>query len=104
MSTHPLLTLALAGLTFAAAAQTASAPPAAERKVLHVSFRSAESTIDPAKASDLYSRTITPHIFEALYQYDHLARPIKIEPLIADGMPQVSADFRTWTIKLKQGI
>ena len=103
--THPLLALVLAALSLAAAAQSAPATqPATERKVLHVSFRSAEQTIDPAKASDLYSRTITPHIFEALYQYDHLARPIQIEPLIADGMPQVSADFRTWTIKLRPGI
>ena len=102
MSTQHLLALVFTALSLTAAAQPAPSPT--ERKVLHVSFRSAESTIDPAKASDLYSRTITPHIFEALYQYDHLARPIKIEPLIADGMPQVSADFRTWTIRIRPGI
>jgi hypothetical protein len=60
----------------------------------------AETGFDPAKISDLYSRTVTPHIFEALYIYDHLARPAKIKPLTADGMPE-SADFRTWTVKVR---
>ncbi|MEO8059309.1 MAG: ABC transporter substrate-binding protein, partial [Burkholderiales bacterium] len=58
----------------------------------------------PAKVNDLYSRTLTPHIFEGLYKYDYLARPIKIKPLTADGMPQASSDFRTWTVKVKPGI
>jgi ABC-type transport system substrate-binding protein len=77
---------------------------AQERKVFNIAFASAETTIDPAKSQDLYSRAITAHIFEALYTYDHLARPAKPKPLIADGMPVPSADFRTWTVKIKPGI
>ena len=102
MSLKTLLTAALAASAVAAAAQTA--PAAIERKVLHLAFRSPESTLDPAKMSDLYSRTISPHIFEARYQYDHLARPIKVKPLVAAAMPEVSPDFRTWTIKIQRGI
>jgi ABC-type transport system substrate-binding protein len=102
------ITLA-AGLLLAgsACAQGASAPDggaAAPKKVFHFAFSSAETSLDPAKINDLYSRTITPHIFEALYKYDHLARPVKIKPNLADGMPEVSADFRTWTIKVRRGI
>jgi ABC-type transport system substrate-binding protein len=82
----------------------ASAQAPAATKVLRVAFSIAETTFDPAKIVDLYSRTITPHIFEGLYTYDHLARPIKIKPLTAAAMPEVSADFRTWTIKLRAGI
>jgi ABC-type transport system substrate-binding protein len=93
-----LPTLALA-LALAAGPAAAQAP-----KILRVSFNTAETTFDPVKISDIYSRTITPHIFEALYQYDHLARPAKIRPLTADGMPEVSADFRTWTFKVRPGI
>jgi ABC-type transport system substrate-binding protein len=74
------------------------------KKVLRYAFEVAETGIDPAKISDLYSRTLTPHIFEGLYFYDHLARPVKIRPLTADGMPEHSADFRTWTVKVKPGI
>jgi len=93
-----LLATLLAVVVSTAAAQT---PP---RKVLRVAFSTAETGFDPAQISDIYSRTITPHIFEGLYQYDHLARPAKIKPLTADGMPEVSPDFRTWTVKLKPGI
>ncbi len=77
---------------------------AAEPKVLRVSFRVAETGFDPAKINDIYSRSITPHIFEALYTYDPLARPIKIKPQTAAAMPEVSADYRTWTVRIKPGI
>src|SRR6476660_6386149 len=72
-------------------------------KVLRYAFEVSETSIDPVKINDLYSRTLTPHIFEGLYHYDHLARPIKIKPLTADGMPEASADFRVWTIKVRPG-
>jgi ABC-type oligopeptide transport system substrate-binding subunit len=68
---------------------------AEDKKVFRYSFRIAETGFDPAQISDVYSRTVTPHIFEALYQYDPLARPAKVRPLTADGMPQHSADYRT---------
>lgn len=81
-----------------------SAAQAPGPKVLRVAFRVAETGFDPAQINDIYSRTITPHIFEALYQYDPLARPSRVRPLTADGMPEASADFRTWTVRLKPGI
>ena len=83
---------------------TATAQEASPKKVLKVAFRTAETSLDPAKINDLYSRTITPHIFEALYTYDHLARPAKIRPQLARGMPAVSDDFRTWTVTVRPGI
>jgi ABC-type transport system substrate-binding protein len=105
------LTAAMAAAAFGpmlpaapAAAATAAGGAAAGPKVLRYAFRVAETGFDPAKISDLYSRTVTPHIFEGLYTYDHLARPSKIKPLVADGMPQVSADFRVWTVKIRPGI
>jgi ABC-type transport system substrate-binding protein len=87
------------------AAAFAQAPAANEpKKILKHAYRVAETSFDPAAISDLYSRTVTPHIFEALYTYDHLARPAKIKPLLAAAMPEVSADFRIWTIKVRPGI
>jgi len=93
---------ALAALALPAAAQAPS--PSPERKVLRLLFQGAESSLDPARISDIYSRAFTAHIFEALYGYDHLARPAKLVPLTADGMPEASTDFRVWTIRLKRGI
>ncbi len=78
--------------------------PAAAEKVLRVSFPVAETGFDPAQINDLYSRTVTPHLFEGLYHYDHLARPAKIKPLTAEALPEVSPDFRSFTIRLKRGI
>jgi len=116
-----LLALATASLALAFSpaqaqpkAATGASAPAAERepikpaapgqKVLRYAFNAGETGFDPARIVDLYSRIVTTHIFEALYTYDHLARPARIKPLIADGMPEHSADFRTWTVKLKKGI
>src|SRR5688500_17793778 len=93
-----MLVAALAAL-FVSSAGAQAAP-----KVLRVAYNTAETGFDPARISDLYSRTVTPHIFEGLYQYDHLARPAKIKPLTAQGMPEASSDFKTWTVKLQPGI
>ena len=92
---------AAAALPAAAAAQPLGKPPL---RVLRYAFPIAESGFDPAQISDTYSRTVTAHIFEALYGYDHLARPAKIVPLVAAGMPEVSDDFREWTFTLQPGI
>lgn len=73
-------------------------------KVLRYAFRVAETSFDPAQVNDLYSRTVTPHIFEGLYGYDHLARPWKIKPVTAAALPEVSADYRTWTVRVRPGI
>jgi ABC-type transport system substrate-binding protein len=93
------LCLALAAGT--TGAQTASP---ATQKVFRYAFPIAETGFDPEQLSDLYSRVITANIFDALYTYDFLARPVKVRPNLADGMPEVSSDFRTYTVKLRRGI
>lgn len=78
--------------------------PSARPKVLRYAFQIAETGFDPAQISDLYSRYITAHIFDSLYNYDHLARPYKIKPATADGAPEPSSDFRVWTIRVRRDI
>jgi len=73
-------------------------------KRLRVTFRAAETGFDPAQVNDIYSRQVCAHLFDGLYQYDHLARPFLIKPRVAAAMPEVSADFRVWTVKLRPGI
>ncbi len=77
---------------------------AQQAKVLRYAFPIAETGFDPVQVTDLYSRIVTHHIFDSLYSYDHLARPFKIKPNTAAAMPEVSDDFRVWTIKLRPGI
>jgi len=93
-----------AALLALAAPAWAAAPRASGPTSFRYAFRVAETGFDPARISDLYSRTVTPHIFEALYFYDHLARPAKIRPLTAAAMPEVSADYKTWTMRIQPGI
>jgi ABC-type transport system substrate-binding protein len=85
-------------------ARTLSPSPTAPVKTLRYAFRVAETGFDPAQINDLYSRTVTPHIFEGLYGYDHLARPAKIIPVTAVQMPETSEDFKVWTVRIRPGI
>ncbi|WP_431100666.1 ABC transporter substrate-binding protein [Roseateles noduli] len=101
--------LAIAGANAGHAADGASAPAGAASsasapKVLRYAFRVAETGFDPAKITDIYSRSITPHVFEGLYTYDQLARPARMKPLTAAAMPETSDDFKVWTVKLRPGI
>ena len=73
----------LAGVAALAVMRRAGAG-AASRKVLRYAFAVAETSFDPAKINDLYSRTVTPHIFEA---------PLQLRPPGAAGEDQ-AADRR----------
>ncbi|MCI4430150.1 MAG: bicyclomycin resistance protein [Burkholderiales bacterium] len=87
-----------------ALAPTARAADDNPPRVFRYSFPAAETGFDPAQISDLYSRTVTAHIFDGLYHYDPLARPYRVRPNVALGMPEVSADFKVWTVRIKPGI
>ena len=91
-------------LRASALAATPTSSPAAGGNILRVPFPVAETGFDPSQVSDLYSRTVTAHIFEAPYRYDPLALPVKVLPLTAAALPEVSSDFRVWTIRLQRGI
>ena len=94
--------LALAALlALSGAALPGYAGPAS---TLRVSFPIAETGFDPQAAGDIYSTHVNRAIFDSLYRYDYLARPFKIVPNTAIGMPEVSADGRTWTIRIRPGI
>ena len=94
-----------------AAALLASPPALAQQhargadpgKTLRVMFPVAETGFDPQATSDLYSGHVQRGIFEALFAYDYLARPYKLVPQTAAAMPEVSADGRTWTIRIAPG-
>ncbi len=105
MKRRDLIAAATVAVGLPVLAQQPAAPsPAVGKKVLRYAFRVAETSLDPVKIIDLYSRTLTPHIFESLYKYDHLARPVKVKSLTAEGEPQSSEDFRVWTVRLRRGI
>ena len=96
-----LAALAVAGLLAAASLESAAADM---RKVVRTAFKSAESKLDPQAESDEASGTINDHIFDALLEYDFLARPAKLRPRTAVALPEVNADGTVYTLRIKPGI
>jgi ABC-type transport system substrate-binding protein len=86
---------------FAAACAFAAADP---NKVLRVAFPTQETGFDPVKVSDLYSNTVNEAIFERLLTYDYLARPAKLVPMIAETMPEITDNGKTYLFKLRRGV
>src|SRR3954468_5659260 len=84
------------------AVQAALAQP--DSKILRITFQAAETGFDPARVHDYYSGMIIEAIYDTLLTYDYLARPAKLVPRAAEAMPQVSADGKTYTFKIRKGI
>jgi ABC-type transport system substrate-binding protein len=94
----------LALIDAALAPQSHAADWADPAKVLRVSFPIDIGGLDPAGTQETYANMIQAKIFDALYVWDYLARPYKFVPSIATGMPEISADGRVWTIRIRPGI
>ena len=94
---------ALAAASVLAGGASRVAAQADPAKVLKVAFLVAETGFDPQASSDVYSNYVNRVIFDPLFRYNYLARPHRIEPNTAAALPEVSADGRTWTIKVKPG-
>jgi len=92
-----VLALALSGLA-------SSAMAADPEKVLRVVFSIAESSFDPQFSSDAPSDAIVHSIYEAMLDYDYLARPVQLVPRTLEAMPTVQDNGATYIFRLKKGI
>ena len=72
--------------------------------VIYDSYHTKIKSLDPATAGDTDSASLQGAVYEGLYAYHYLKRPLEVVPQLADGMPEVSADGLTYTIHLKRGI
>ena len=86
------------------APQAPAADWADPTKVLRIAFPIDVSGLDPAGTQETYASLVEQKIFDGLYVWDYLARPYKFVPSVATGMPEISADGRVWTIRIRQGI
>ncbi len=83
----------------------ASTPPAATgQKVYRYAFNASETGFDPVKTHDVYSATINDAIFEKLLTYDYLAEPPKLIPGLAEEMPKIEDNGKTYTFKIRKGV
>jgi ABC-type transport system substrate-binding protein len=64
----------------------------------------APNSLDPAHSSNHYANFLVVNLYDTLYRYKYLARPYQLEPNLAEGLPQVSADGLIYTIRIKQGV
>ena len=96
--------LILAVMVASIAPQGLAADWADPAKVLKVAFPIDVSGLDPAGTQEAYASVIEARIFDALYVWDYLARPYRFVPSVATDMPEISADGRVWTIRIRPAI
>lgn len=94
------LAAVVAGALASAPCALAAADPA---KVLHIATPDIEA-LDPQQYDDNPSFEVITAIFEGLYEFDYLASPVKLAPMTATGMPEITDGGLTWTVHVKPGI
>jgi len=99
MSASFRIVFALLAFAFAVPAGAADPP-----RVLRTLLTTAETSFDPAFASDAPSDTVIAEVFENMLDYDYLARPVKLVPRTLEAIPVSTDGGRTWTCRLKKGI
>ena len=63
-------------------------------------LRAEPSTLDPARVSDIYSRSVSQQIFDGLVQFD---QTLTVVPALAQHW-KASRDGLTWTFTLRKGV
>lgn len=67
-------------------------------------YSGAVKSIDPATCGDVTSASIQGNIYEGLYTYHFLKRPVEVICQLAQSMPLVSEDGLCYTIPIKRGV
>ena len=87
-------------LVLCAPATRAADAPRVLRTVLNI----AETSFDPAFASDAASDAVISEVYEAMLDYDYLARPATLVPRTLEAVPTTGDGGLTWLCRLKKGI
>lgn len=81
-----------------------AAPASAADKSLRLQMLSDVESLDPARAGSLSSLNTVAPLYHQLLTYDYLARPVRLIPYAAEALPRVSADGRTYTLRIRPGL
>lgn len=95
---------ALALAVIAAASAHLCEAAEAPARSLRVGIPWMPEVLDPARAPDMLTWYVLAGIYDTLYVLDPVARPAAIAASAAAALPEVSADGRTFTMRLKPGI
>ena len=104
---RPMHARSVAVLFAAAAFAIAVAPGASAAeppRVLRAMLQIAETSFDPQFASDAASDAVIAEVYEAMLDYDYLARPVKLVPRTLEALPTTTDGGRTWIARLRKGI
>jgi ABC-type transport system substrate-binding protein len=93
-------TLALLLVAHATTGAGADASP----RALRVGIPRIAETLDPAREPDTFAWYLTEGVYDTLYVLDPLARPAALAPSAAAALPEVSADRRTFTVRVRPAI
>jgi len=97
-----IVTLAAAGI---AGLPAHAASPADPNKVIRPVFEANDDGFDIIRTNNnLYSSWVGQAIFEPLLTYDYLARPVRLRPLTAEALPEITDDGKTYTFRIRKGI
>src|ERR1700687_5258208 len=100
-----ILALAFAALWSAAIIAGNSAYAAADpNKILHVAIEAGDDGFDPSSSANYYSGLIEEVIFDRLLTYDYLAEPVKLVPMAAESLPEITDGGKVFTFRLCKGI
>jgi ABC-type transport system substrate-binding protein len=73
-------------------------------KTLRVALPIAETSFDPAVATDDTSGVVIDSIMDAMLDYDYLARPVKLVPRTLEALPAVEDGGQTYICKVRKGV
>ncbi len=93
--------LSIATLAGASMLVTAYAQAQERSGVVNVATIGELTTLDPMIATGDLLGMVTQHFFETLYTFD---KNWNVTPLLADALPDISADGKIYTIKLRHGV
>lgn len=103
-SLFQLIVLAFVSATVVGCTKGCSQKVSDTDTTLNVPVRANVKGLDPIYGNDIYAHAVMSNIFEALFEYHYLKRPLELQPLLAESMPEVSEDGLTHTIKIKKGV
>lgn len=104
MTASRLSTLMALAAALAATAGCGRDDPTAGLKVYRHSEDSAPNNLDPIQTANVYANIVVLNAYDTLYRYKYLVRPYELAPNLAVGLPEVSADGLTYTVRLKPGV
>ena len=73
-------------------------------KVYRHAMDGTPGSLDPAQAASIYANFIVVNLYDTLYRYKYLARPYRLQPNLAESLPEISDDGLTVTIRIRKNV